>query len=151
MANVDKGGLEATTRSIRDNGGEASFRRGDVSREPKVAAPTAFAVKTYGGLDTVFSNAGIEQPVTPSHEVSESLFDHVIGVNLKGTFFGCKHALPYLLEWGGGTVVNNCSVSALANVGGNVSYAASEGAVMSLTRVLALESVLVYDWCRFAN
>jgi NAD(P)-dependent dehydrogenase (short-subunit alcohol dehydrogenase family) len=63
----------------------------------------------------------------------------VIGVNLKGTFFGCKHALPHLVARGGGTIVNNSSVSAFANVGGNLSYAASKGAVMSLTRVLAIE------------
>jgi NAD(P)-dependent dehydrogenase (short-subunit alcohol dehydrogenase family) len=63
----------------------------------------------------------------------------VIGVNLKGTFFGCKHAVPHLLARGGGTIVNNSSVSAFANVGGNVAYAASKGAVMSLTRVLAIE------------
>ena len=75
----------------------------------------------------------------PSTDVTEELFDRVIGVNLKGTFFGCKHALPALLRAGGGTIVNNSSVSAFANVGGNVSYASSKGAVMSLTRVLALE------------
>jgi NAD(P)-dependent dehydrogenase (short-subunit alcohol dehydrogenase family) len=104
-----------------------------------VARPMPCAADTYGGLDTVFNNAGIEQPVTPSTEVTEALFDRVISVNLKGTFFGCKHALPLLKARGGGTVVNNASVSAFANVGGNVSYAASKGAVMSLTRVLAVE------------
>lgn len=139
LADVDEKGLEAATNSVRDAGGEASFRRCDVSREAEVAALMAFAAETYGGLDTVFNNAGIEQPVTPSHEVTEKLFDRIIGVNLKGTFFGCKHAFPYLHARGGGTVVNNSSVSAFANVGGNVAYASSKGAVMSLTRVLALE------------
>ncbi len=77
--------------------------------------------------------------MTPSDQVTEELFDRVIGINLKGTFFGCKHAIPALLRNGGGTIVNNSSVSAFANVGGNISYAASKGAVMSLTRVLAIE------------
>ena len=77
--------------------------------------------------------------MTPSQDVSEALFDKVIGINLKGTFFGCKHAIPALLRSGGGTIVNNSSVSAFANVGGNISYAASKGAVMSMTRVLAIE------------
>ncbi len=138
LADVDEAGLADTLESIRVAGGAAHARRCDVSLEPEVAALMAFAVETYGSLDTVFNNAGIEQPVTPSHDVSEKLFDHVIGVNLKGTFFGCKHALPYLRRRGG-TIVNNSSVSAFANVGGNVSYAASKGAIMSLTRVLALE------------
>ena len=120
-------------------GGRATFVPTDVSREDDVAQLVETAEETYGALHTIFNNAGIEQPVTPSHEVTEALFDRVIGVNLKGTFFGCKHAIPALLRAGGGTIVNNSSVSAFANVGGNISYAASKGAVMSLTRVLALE------------
>lgn len=139
LADVDETGLEQAVSDIRAAGGEASAKRCDVSVEAEVASLMAFAAETYGGLDTVFNNAGIEQPVTPSTEVTEELFDRVLGVNLKGTFFGCKHALPLLRERGGGTVVNNASVSAFANVGGNVSYAASKGAVMSLTRVLAIE------------
>ena len=99
----------------------------------------AAAEDTYGKLDTIFNNAGIEQPVTPSHEVSADLFDRVIGINLKGTFYGCKHAIPAMLRNGGGTIVNNSSVSAFANVGGNISYASSKGAIMSMTRVLAIE------------
>jgi NAD(P)-dependent dehydrogenase (short-subunit alcohol dehydrogenase family) len=134
---------EARGREAADNievsGGRAVFRKTDVSREAEVAALVATAETTFGRLDTIFNNAGIEQPVTASHEVTEELFDRVIGVNLKSTFFGCKHAIPALLRAGGGTIVNNSSVSAFANVGGNVSYAASKGAVMSLTRVLALE------------
>ena len=139
LADVDESGLAETLTSIRAAGREAHARRCDVSLEPEVAALMAFAVETYGGLDTVFNNAGIEQPVTPSHDVTEELFDRVISVNLKGTFFGCKHALPHLRARSVGTIVNNSSVSAFANVGGNVSYAASKGAIMSLTRVLALE------------
>ena len=139
LADVDESGLAETLASIRAAGREVHARRCDVRREPEVAALMAFAVETHGGLDTVFNNAGIEQPVTPSHDVTEELSDRVISVNLKGTFFGCKHALPHLRARGGGTVVNNSSVSAFANVGGNVSYAASKGAIMSLTRVLAVE------------
>jgi len=120
-------------------GGRVVYRRCDVSLEADVAGLVAEAETRFGRLDTIFNNAGIEQPVTPSTDVSEALFERVIGVNLKGTFFGCKHAIPALLRAGGGTIVNNSSVSAFANVGGNISYAASKGAVMSLTRVLAIE------------
>ncbi len=141
LADVDEKGLEQVVAAIHAAGGQACSKRCDVSQEAEVAALMAFAAATYGGLDTMFNNAGIEQPTTPSTEVTEALFDRVIGVNLKGTFFGCKHAVPHLRkrEGGTGTIVNNSSVSAFANVGGNVSYAASKGAVMSLTRVLALE------------
>ncbi len=130
---------EAGSALAAASDGRIAYAHCDVSRESDVAALVALAESRFGKLDTIFNNAGIEQPVTPSTEVSEELFDRVIGINLKGTFFGCKHAIPALLRNGGGTIVNNSSVSAFANVGGNISYAASKGAVMSLTRVLAIE------------
>jgi NAD(P)-dependent dehydrogenase (short-subunit alcohol dehydrogenase family) len=140
VADVDEAAGRAVADAIVAEGGRARFARTDVSVEAEVARLVAIAEETFGGLDTLFNNAGVEQPSTPSHEVSEALFDRVIGINLNGTFFGCKHALPALRRRGGGTIVNNSSVSAFANVGGNVSYAASKGAVMSLTRVIALET-----------
>ena len=139
IGDVDRAGGASAAAQIAAAGGQALFLATDVSREADVAALIALAESRFGRLDTIFNNAGIEQPVTPTHEVSEALFDRVIAINLKGTFFGCKHAVPALLRAGGGTIVNNASVSAFANVAGNVSYAASKGAVMSLTRVLAIE------------
>ena len=139
LGDVDESGGADACEEIRAAGGEAAFVPTDVAVEAQVAALVATAERKFGALHTMFNNAGIEQPFTPSTDVTEELFDRVIGVNLKGTFFGCKHALPALLRTGGGTIVNNSSVSAFANVGGNVSYASSKGAVMSLTRVLALE------------
>ena len=139
IGDVDMAGGASAVAEIEAAGGRGVFQRCDVSKEADVAALIDTAEQRYGKLDTIFNNAGIEQPVTPSTDVTEELFDRVIGINLKGTFFGCKHAIPALLRNGGGTIVNNSSVSAFANVGGNISYAASKGAVMSLTRVLAIE------------
>lgn len=139
VGDVDAEAGAALAGEVEAAGGRLTFQRCDVSRETDVAALVATAERRYGKLDTIFNNAGIEQPVTPSTDVTEALFERVIGINLKGTFFGCKHAIPALLRNGGGTIVNNSSVSAFANVGGNISYAASKGAVMSLTRVLAIE------------
>lgn len=138
LGDTDQDAGHAAAEEIRSAGGEALFQRCDVSAEDDVRALIGVAERQFGALHTIFNNAGIEQPVTPSHEVSAELFARVIGVNLTGTFYGCKHALP-LLRQVGGTIVNNASVSAFANVGGNVSYAASKGAIMSLTRVLAVE------------
>ncbi len=128
--------LEAEAAAL---GAEVRFQRCDVSIEADVAALVGRAETEFGKLDTIFNNAGIEQPVTPSDQVSEALFERVIDINLKGCFFGCKHAIPALLRNGGGTIVNNSSVSAFANVGGNLSYAASKGGIMSMTRVIAIE------------
>jgi NAD(P)-dependent dehydrogenase (short-subunit alcohol dehydrogenase family) len=139
VGDVDPVAGKSAEAEARATGGRLSYQHCDVSQEADLARLVAHAEATFGKLDTIFNNAGIEQPVTPSADVTEELFDRVIGINLKGTFFGCKHALPALLRNGGGTIVNNSSVSAFANVGGNISYAASKGAVMSLTRVLAIE------------
>lgn len=119
--------------------GDIHFVPCDVSREADMVTLIAEAETRYGRLDTIFNNAGIEQPVTPTPEVSAELFREVLDINLLGTFFGIKHALPALERAGGGTIVNNSSVSAFANVGGNISYAATKGAVMSMTRVVAIE------------
>lgn len=139
IGDVDEAGGASAVQEITSSGGLATFVRCDVSKESDVIALIQSAKREYGGLHTIFNNAGIEQPVTPSTEITEELFDRVIGVNLKGTFFGCKHAIPLILESGGGTIVNNSSVSAFANVGGNLSYGASKGAIMSMTRILAIE------------
>jgi NAD(P)-dependent dehydrogenase (short-subunit alcohol dehydrogenase family) len=139
VGDVDLDGGASLIAEVEAAGGKAAFQRTDVSVEADVAALVALAESKYGKLDTIFNNAGIEQPVTPSDQISEELFERVIDINLKGCFFGCKHALPALLRNGGGTIVNNSSVSAFANVGGNLSYAASKGGIMSMTRVIAIE------------
>jgi NAD(P)-dependent dehydrogenase (short-subunit alcohol dehydrogenase family) len=138
IADVDVLGGTAAVQEIKAAGGEAMFVPCDVSKEAEVRELMHTAELEYGGLHTIFNNAGIEQPVTPSSEVTEEMFDRVIGINLKGTFFGCKHAIP-LLKKSGGTIVNNSSVSAFANVGGNIAYGSSKGAIMSMTRILAIE------------
>lgn len=138
LGDRDGEALGAFESELRAEGHRVFAAETDVAVEEDVRRLVAGTVAAFGRLDTLFNNAGIEQPVTPTVDVDEALFDRVIGVNLKGTFFGCKHALPHL-EASGGTIVNNASVSAFANVGGNASYAASKGGIMSLTRVLAIE------------
>lgn len=139
LADITDDAVEEVAGTITSRGGQALAVLADVSSEAQVKRLVNAARERFGGLDVLFNNAGIEQQVMPSHEVDAETFARVLEVNLAGTFYCCKHSLPLMLERGGGTIVNNSSVSAFANVGGNVSYAASKGAVMSLTRVLAIE------------
>ena len=115
------------------------FIQADVSNEADVKKMINFVVKKFNKIDTLFNNAGIEQPVTPSHKVDVKIFDKIISINLKGVFLCSKHALPIMMKKKSGAIVNNSSISAFANVGGNIGYASSKGGVMSLTRVLAVE------------
>ena len=139
IGDVDSVAGENAVAEIVSAGGRTVFQKCDVSCEPDVSALVAKAEESFGRLDIIFNNAGVEQPLTPSDGLDTGLFQRVIDINLKGTFLGCKYAIQSFLKTGGGTIVNNSSVSAFANVGGNISYAASKGAIMSLTRVLAVE------------
>jgi NAD(P)-dependent dehydrogenase (short-subunit alcohol dehydrogenase family) len=139
LGDTDQAAGEQVAEAIRTAGHHALFQVCDVRSEEQTAALVASAEKHFGKLDIIFNNAGVEQPVTPSHELDEAVFERVSDITLKGTFLGCKHAIRSFLKTGGGVIVNNSSVSAYANVGGNLSYASTKGAIMSLTRVLAIE------------
>jgi NAD(P)-dependent dehydrogenase (short-subunit alcohol dehydrogenase family) len=139
MGDVDVCAGEDTASEIVCSGGKAVFQHCDMAVEADVARLVSIAEESFGRLDILFNNAGVEQPLTASHELDSGVFARVIDVNLKGTFLGCKYAIQSFLKTGGGVIVNNSSVSAFANVGGNLAYAASKGAIMSLTRVLAVE------------
>ena len=106
VGDVNDAAGQALAGEVAAAGGRLAYVHCDVAVEKDVVDLIATAESRFGKLDTIFNNAGVEQPVTPSIEVSEDLFDRVISINLKGTFFGCKHALPALLRNGGGTIVN---------------------------------------------
>ncbi len=126
-------------KKFNNMGLDTFFIQADVSNEADVKKMINFVVKKFNKIDTLFNNAGIEQPVTPSHKVDVKIFDKIISINLKGVFLCSKHALPIMMKKKSGAIVNNSSISAFANVGGNIGYASSKGGVMSLTRVLAVE------------
>ena len=126
-------------KKFNSMGLDTFFIQADVSNEADVKKMINFVVKKFNKIDTLFNNAGIEQPVTPSHKVDVKIFDKIISINLKGVFLCSKHTLPIMMKKKSGAIVNNSSISAFANVGGNIGYASSKGGVMSLTRVLAVE------------
>ena len=126
-------------KKFNNMGLDTFFIQADVSNETDVKKMINFVVKKFNKIDTLFNNAGIEQPVTPSHKVDVKIFDKIISINLKGVFLCSKHVLPIMMKKKKGVIVNNSSISAFANVGGNIGYASSKGGVMSLTRVLAVE------------
>jgi NAD(P)-dependent dehydrogenase (short-subunit alcohol dehydrogenase family) len=139
-SDIDLAAGETLVRQAGAEGLAVAFIRCDVTDASSVAALVAEAERRLGGLDTVFSNAGIEQPAAATDALDEAAWSRVLAVNLTGTFLVCRAAVPALLRAGGGAIVTNASVAAFANVGGNAAYAASKGGVMALTRVLALEN-----------
>ena len=135
--NVDRG--EETVATIKKAGGEASFRRTDVLVTKDIEALVDHAVKTYGGLDLAFNNAGVEGDVAPITEQTEANYDAVMNVNVKGVWLSMKYEIPRMLERGGGAIVNCSSVAGLIGFPNMAPYFASKHAVIGLTKVAALE------------
>jgi len=132
---------EETVRQVTDAGGEASFVKTDVSREDDARAMVDHAVERFGRIDALYNNAGIMPEA--DHSVTDTdvgVWDQVIAVNLRGVFLGCKYAIPRMVEQGSGSVINISSFVAI--LGCSVpqdAYTASKGAVLSLTRSLAVQ------------
>jgi NAD(P)-dependent dehydrogenase (short-subunit alcohol dehydrogenase family) len=130
-----------TAGLVTNAGGDATFVQADVSRENDARRMVEEAVARYGRVDVLYNNAGI-MPET-DHSVIDTdvaIWDQVMAVNLRGVFLGCKYAIPQMLDQGSGSVINISSFVAL--LGCSVpqdAYTASKGAVLSLTRSLAVQ------------
>jgi NAD(P)-dependent dehydrogenase (short-subunit alcohol dehydrogenase family) len=131
----------ATEAEARAEGLAVRFTRADVARETECRAMLEFAESTFGRLDVLYNNAGIFPQADHSVlDTDESVWDQVLAVNVKGVAFGCKYAIPLMRRSGGGSIINIASFVAL--VGCSVpqdAYTASKGAVIALTRSLAVQ------------
>ncbi len=113
------------------------YRHADVSREREVEELVADAVQRFGKLDVMVNNAAIqiEQELA---ETTEEQLDRILAVNLKGVFFGCKHAVRAMAGAGGGSIVNIASILALVGDGILAAYCAAKGGVLGITRATAV-------------
>jgi NAD(P)-dependent dehydrogenase (short-subunit alcohol dehydrogenase family) len=126
-------------KRIRDQGCEATYMRMDVTQEADVEAAVKFAVEKYGRLDGIVNNAATIV-VKKVAEVTEEEWDLVQDVNLKGVFFGCKHAIrQFQAQGGGGSIVNIGSISAVVGMPEQPGYCASKGGVYQLSRQIAID------------
>lgn len=120
-------------------GAAAVFVKADVSQPDQVEAMVKTAVDTFGRLDIIFNNAGIEGDQALTADCTLENWHRVIGVNLTGVFLGMKFAIPAMLKNGGGVIINNASVAGLVGFPGIPAYSASKGGVVLLTKTVALE------------
>lgn len=138
---ADERAGRAAVDEVNARGGTAAFIRADVSKAADVQAMIAFAESQFGALHVLFNNAGIFPDADGSVvDTDEAVFDHVIAVNLKGVFLGCKYGIPALLRAGGGAVINTASfVAVIGSATSQSAYTASKGGVLALTREIAIE------------
>ena len=139
---VDKNpeALEETRSHIKQAGGTCHTQVADVSKEKQVEAAIATAVDSFGSLDILCNNAGISR-LKLITEMTEAEWDMILGINLKGVFFNCKHAIPQMVRQGSGVIVNVASELAIMAQPLYGAYCASKGGILALTRSLALEWV----------
>lgn len=138
VVDLNAAAAEAVAAEIRDAGGTALSLAADVSSEADIERVVAHTAREFGGIDVVFNNAGIIRRTTAVETTVEE-WDRVFGVNVRAIFLMCKHVVPIMAAAGGGSIVNTGSGWGLKGGGQAISYCASKGAVVNMTRALAID------------
>lgn len=139
VADLDVASGESTAEQIRAAGGTAVFVPCDVTLEADVEQLMGQTINLYGRLDYAFNNAGIEIEHGRLADGTQSEFDAIMGVNVKGVWLCMKYQLPLMLAQGGGAIVNTASVAGLGAAPKMSIYSASKHAVIGLTKSAAIE------------
>jgi len=139
VADIDEAGARATAAAIEKEGGQALAVRADVSRATDNDTLVHCAVATWNRLDIFFANAGLPQPQASIGQLDEDTIDRILAVNVKGVLLGARAALPIMKKARRGVFLITASTAAIRPRGGHV-YAASKGAVVTLTGSLAMEA-----------
>jgi NAD(P)-dependent dehydrogenase (short-subunit alcohol dehydrogenase family) len=127
-----------TVAKITVAGGQALALVADVTSAEQVELMVAQAVSEFGRLDLLYNNAGVDSRGSVA-DATEDDWDRCFAVNVKGTFLCSKAAIPHLRDAGGGAIVNQGSVAGLVAVPNFAAYCAAKGAVVSLTRSMAID------------
>ncbi len=138
VADLDEVGGQAVVQTILGDGGQAIFVHCDVTQAADCERAVQLAVTDLGGLDILFNNAGIIRRATVL-DTTEEEWDQVMAVNVKSIFLLGKYAIPVMAQAGGGAIVNTSSGWGLVGGRNAVSYCASKGAVVNMTRAMALD------------
>lgn len=125
-------------RAPTDPKPSVSYVVADVAIADAVEAATASVVAQSGSVEVLVTTAAVLR-TAPIHETTEELGDELMDVNLKGVFHACRAVLPYMIAASKGSIVNLSSVHAVASIPGTGAYAATKGAIISLSKQLAME------------
>jgi NAD(P)-dependent dehydrogenase (short-subunit alcohol dehydrogenase family) len=130
---------QAAVEKLSALGGQAIFISGDVGIAEDCQRCVDKTIDTFGCLDILFNNAGIIHVNRNVVDTSEEEWDATLNSNLKGTFLMSKYAIPQIAKNGGGAIVNNASIFGLVGGAGVAAYCAAKGAVINLTRAMAID------------
>lgn len=129
---------EALVAELNDRRFRTRYWHVDVTHEDEVRGAIESAAAHFGRLNILVNNAGISGVNKPTHEITEEEWDRVQAINVKGVFFGVKHAVPHLKRTGGGSIVNLSSIYGLVGAPDSPPYHASKGAVRLMTKTDAM-------------
>ena len=136
---VNDSGGRRVAEEIAAGGGRADFFRADVTQGDQVMALVEHARTQFARLDIMVNNAGVSHRNQPMTDVAEAEFDRIFAVNVKSIYHAARHAVPVFRAQGGGVFVNIASTAAVRPRPGLTWYNASKGAVVTLTKSMALE------------
>lgn len=140
VVDLNEANAKTVVERIEQAGGQAVAIQADVTRSGDNQAAVERAIAVWGRLDVFFANAGVPQWKTDIEDVDETTFDTIFAVNVKGVWLGARHALPVMKRQKRGVFLVTASTSAIRPRPGGQTYAASKGAVVTLTKALALEA-----------
>jgi NAD(P)-dependent dehydrogenase (short-subunit alcohol dehydrogenase family) len=138
VADIDPRAAKATVASIRKRGGESIAEVLDVTDEAQTVAFAQRVVKRFKRIDVLFNNAGISG-VGDVIETSPDLFDRVMTVNVRGVYLMSRAVVPHMIKQRSGSIINMSSCIAEIGLARRVSYAASKGAVLSMTKSMQVD------------
>ncbi|MAB00560.1 MAG: short-chain dehydrogenase [Stappia sp.] len=140
LVDINDGGANEVVKEIKELGFDVVFHRTDISNPAGVEQMVMLAEDTYGKLDILFNNAGIMLSTDDTAEATDlETWDMTMNVNVKGVFLGCKYGIPAMRRAGGGSIINTASfVARMGAATPQIAYTASKGAVLSMTRELAV-------------
>lgn len=130
---------DAFVAALRSAGRDAIFVSTDVTVGAEMEQVVQRAVDHYGRLDGVFNNVGAATALGPVTDIGHDAWDAEMALNLNSVFFGLKYEIPALQASGGGSIVNNASVTGVTGAAGLASYSAAKHGVVGLTRSAALD------------
>ena len=137
---LDDVGIKTLGQEVTASGGEALAVRADVSKADEVQRVVHAVIERFGRVDILFNNVGIV-PHGKIHTISEAEWDRTMTINVKSMYLLCREVMPVFLRQGGGVILNTSSATALRSVPDRVAYSTSKGAVLALTRSMAVDYV----------
>ena len=139
ISDIDDAKGEAFTAELKGAGLLADYLHCDVSQEQDIAGLMAHTVKIGGRIDVLVNNAAVAIGGMPVHEMTDEQWHRLIAINLTSVFLGCKYALPHMIRQKAGSIINMASAQAHIGLDGWKAYAGAKGAVISMSRQMAVE------------